>query len=348
MRFFNLDCHISVIEDLKLIFASIGHTIDSWSISGHNWVLGRQAALPEVINADSWRSLDQQMINRFNDKYRSTLSSYDGFVCTYPPAFAQIFAEYKKPIIVHIPIRYEVPYSNNSSKWHSLNRFLVDGIANGQIIVTANSIYDQKYFAAFTGISPIHIPSLCEYAGYRYAPKNDCFLLSSRIGISIPNLVNISSLGRYKWSDLAAYKGVVVIPYNASQMSIFEYYTACMPMFAPSIEFLSSLMYDHRDQVMAELSWNKIFGLPPSSVISPFGPDPNNYVNLDIMHEWAAYSDIYDEQNMPYITYFDNFRDLEHKLSQINLQAISGLMRLFNKEKKQRVINSWKYILDTL
>lgn len=347
MKFFNLDCHISVIEDLKLIFASIGHTIDSWSISGHNWVLNRHAANPEVINADTWKSLDPNMIDRFNDKYRSILSKYDGFVCTYPPSFAQIFTEYNKPIIVQIPIRYEVPYSNDATKWLALNKFLIDGMAGGKIIVTANSIYDQKYFSAFTGIDPVHIPSLCEYAGYRYAPKHDSFLLASRITPSVPSLVNISSLGRYKWSDLSAYKGVVVIPYNASQMSIFEFYTACMPIFAPSIEFLGSLMHDHRDQVMSELSWNKILGLPPCSVISPFGPDPNNYVNLDIMHEWAAYSDIYDQQNMPYITYFDSFRDLEHKLNGCNLLAISGLMKRFNKEKKQRVINAWKYILET-
>lgn len=348
MRFFNLDCHISVIQDLKYIFHSIGHTIDSWSLSGHTWVLNQQQSRPDIINSDTWRSLDDKMISQFNDRYRDTLSKYDGFVCTYPPSFAQIFLEYNKPIIIQIPIRYEVPYSGDPLKWNTLNKRLLQGMASGQIIMTANSIYDQKYFAAFNSVTPIHIPSLCEYTGYKYSPTKDQYLFFSRLGLNIPNLVNTNSLGRYKWSDLSAYKGVVVIPYNSSQMSIFEYYTACMPMFCPSHDFLGDLMYDHRDQVMSELSWNKIFNLPSASSISTFTSDPNNYHNLDIMHDWAAYSDIYDEQNMPHIVYFSSFKDLEIKLNTINLQAISGLMKLFNKARKDKIIKSWKSILDHL
>ncbi len=348
MRYFNLDCHISVVEDLRHIFYSLGHTIDSWSISGHNWVLGKQQMRPEVINADTWRSLNPKMIKAFNDKYRSILSKYDGFVCTYPPAFAQIFEEYKKPIVVQIPIRYEVPYSGDSYSWQSLNKYLMNGAASGKIALIANSVYDQKYFEAFTGIKPLHIPSLCEYTGYNYQPSVPQFLYSGRLGLSLPNIIPISSLGQYQWSDLAKYKGIVVIPYNASQMSIFEYYTANMPLFCPSYPFLEELMMRHPDQVMSELSWNKIFGLPSASVIPSFNTDPNNYKNIINMHAWARYSDIYDEDWMPHIIYFNSWDHLERLMISINTECISAAMKTFNVKRKAKIISGWKTVLSGL
>jgi azurin len=50
MNFFNLDCHISVIADIKQIFENLGHSVTSWSVSGHNWVFGRTPDVVEVIN----------------------------------------------------------------------------------------------------------------------------------------------------------------------------------------------------------------------------------------------------------------------------------------------------------
>ena len=35
---FNIDLHISVIADLKNIFESLGHEVESKSLSGHTWV----------------------------------------------------------------------------------------------------------------------------------------------------------------------------------------------------------------------------------------------------------------------------------------------------------------------
>jgi hypothetical protein len=51
LNFFNLDCHISVIVDLKNIFESLGHSVNSWSISGHNWIFNRPPSNEDVINS---------------------------------------------------------------------------------------------------------------------------------------------------------------------------------------------------------------------------------------------------------------------------------------------------------
>lgn len=347
MKFFNIDCHISVIEDVKNIFAELGHSVDSWSISGHNWVFNRQPMVPEIINSETWRSLNSHMIKSFNNKYRNLLSNYDGFICTYPPAFAQIFAEYNKPIIVQVPIRYEVPYSHDAKSWYMLNEFLSVGYRKGLVKLIANSIYDAKYFEAFTDILPTVIPSLCEYTDIEYSPDKSSFLLSSRLGLDIDGLVPVSSLGRFKWKDIGTYAGVVVIPYNASQMSIFEYYTANIPMFCPSYNFLFELMKNHPNQVMSELSWNKIFGLPAASAVrGNYGlTDPNNYANPAIMHMWAQFSDIY---HMPHVIYFDSFDDLKLKLSSTNLKTVSEQMRQHNASRRSDIMNAWRGILASL
>lgn len=98
--------------------------------------------------------------------------------------------------------------------------------------------------------------------------------------------------------------------------------------------------YNHL--VLSELTWNKTFNLPESSIIDcDRNMDPNSYNNIDIMSKWIEYSDFYNENWMPHITYFDSFEDLQSKLMTTNLIEISGLMSEFNKIRKEKIYNLW-------
>ena len=70
MKLFNLDCHISVIADLKQIFENLEHEINSWSISGHNWVFNRNQSKVDIINQETWRNIDKKMCNDFYERYK--------------------------------------------------------------------------------------------------------------------------------------------------------------------------------------------------------------------------------------------------------------------------------------
>ena len=117
MKFFNLDCHVSVIADIKKILESLGHEVVSYSISGHNWVFNRQPTKLDIINTNNWRQLNEDMCNSFYERYKDELSEYDGFICTYPLTFSLLYEKFKKPIILHIPIRYETPFESNPEQY---------------------------------------------------------------------------------------------------------------------------------------------------------------------------------------------------------------------------------------
>jgi hypothetical protein len=88
LKFFNLDLHISVIADLKDLFETFGHQVESWSISEHTWVFKNERAKVDVVNEKTWRNLDKEMCDRFYDRYKNYLSQFDGFIVTNNASFA--------------------------------------------------------------------------------------------------------------------------------------------------------------------------------------------------------------------------------------------------------------------
>jgi len=348
MKLFNLDCHISVIADLKQIYESLGHEVTSWSISGHNWVFGRDPSKVDVVNQDNWRNLDKNMCDKFYERYKDELSQYDAFICTYPLSFALLYEKFKKPIILHIPIRYEVPFHNDPSKWEWFNEYLKSGIDNGMIIPVANSVYDKKYFELFTDRECMLIPNMCEYTNTNWKPTINKFLYSGRLPVKFDDniIVDKSTLGRYKWNDLSSYKSMIIIPYTCSTMSIFEHYAANIPLFFPSKTFMMELYKTYGSYVLSELTWNRIFGTSTSSVIKvDTDNDPNKYGDIDIMSKWIDYSDFY---TMPHITYFDSFEDIYTKILSTDLNEVSSKMKECNRNRKESIYNDWKKILDNI
>ncbi len=352
MKFFNLDCHISVIADLKKIFEDLGHEVNSWSISGANWVFGREANSVDVVNKNTWMSLDQNMCDSFYERYKDELSEYDGFICTYPPAFSMIYEKFKKPIILQIPIRYEVPFNQSPEKWKYFNEYLRGGIDDGMIIPVANSEYDKKYFEFFVGRECKLIPNICEYTNSVWNPIKDTFLYSSRLKIDFNSdiITNKDLLSGYKWEEIAQYKGIIIIPYNCSTMSIFEYYTSGIPLFCPSEEFMIDLYSKYGNQVLSELTWNKTFGTkkPGSSIECDRSNDPNRYDNIPIMSKWIKYSDFYNKDWMPHIVYFDSFDDLGKRLEETDLMDIHSKMMEFNKTRKKDIYSLWTKTIEEI
>jgi hypothetical protein len=359
MKIFNLDLHISVIADIQKILTELGHSVVSWNMSGHNWVFGRGGYETEVIKPNNWHNINQEMCDKFYERYKDELSQYDAFLVTYAPVFAMLFEKWQKPIIIVAPIRYEVPYTLQPELWEKFNQFIRRGVDEGWLHLIANNKFDAVYGEYFTDRPWLHIPSLCEYTNCFYKPEHNQFLYYSRFSEytqycgNIPNLIEKSkALGRkYKWDDLVKYSGIVGLPYCPSTMSIFEFYTQNIPMFFPSIDLMVEMKTKHNNKIMEETSWNQTWNREAGSKIRPGDNDPNDYTNMTSFKHWVQYSDFYDLGWMPHIQYFNSWVELNHMLQTLpkhRLLEISGAMKNHNVVRKQKVYDLWSAVMSKL
>lgn len=352
MKFFNLDLHASVIKDLADIFERMGHTVDNWSISAHAWVHEESTKAVDVVNQYTWKHLNEYMCERFYNRYREELSQYDGFIVTHTPAFALLYLKFNKPIIIVASTRYEAPFSFSKRNWEWLNNCLRELSKNSLVYRIANNKYDQKYCELFTQLSWTHIPSYCGYFNNRWNPVVNKFLIDSRFipdDFNKPNYISKKSLGTYEWKDIVKYMGIIVIPYNVSVMSVFEYYLAGIPLFFPSKKFCMELYRKfHNDGVLSELSWLQVYKVNYISILKEHEKDPNDYLNMEVIEQWISLSDWYDVEWMPHIIYFDSFQDLERKTKQTNLKKVSDLMLAQNNLRKFKIEELWKSQLNLI
>ena len=278
MKFFNIDCHISVIADVKNIFEDLGHTVESWCLSGHRWVFNLPECKSPVINSSNWKNLDEKMVEEFYATHKDELDKYDAFIAAYPPCFLKLFEKFNKPIIVISATRYDHPFTNNPAKL----RWLEDSLRNNQnIIKVTNNEFDQKYCENFLGNKWEWIPSFCNYTNHEHKQSKDEFVVFSKFPVKIPNLkyVHQSQLGRYTWQDLYSYKGIIHFPYNVSTMSLFEQSSARVPIFLPSMKYALELIED-KIPLFSEIVF-------PNQLKHR---QENNFINSS----WLKYSDFYN------------------------------------------------------
>lgn len=353
MKFFNVDCHVSVIADLKDIFKNLGHEVTSWSLSGHTWIFNESPTQVDIIGNDNWKTLDQEKCDKFYERYKDELSQYDAFIVTYPTPFALLFEKFNKPIVVQIPIRYEYPFTIFPQKWQWLNEYLNNGVRSGKIILVANNKYDQYYAGGWLDVDIKYIPSLCEYTNAQYNPKHSEWLLNSRLPFDIqePNIKDKrSTLGSgYSWKDFYQYGGSIDFPYCNSTMSIFEQYTSGFPMLFPSKELMKELYFEYYDlgpnSILHEMSFNRLCGLSNVSSLKPknIDIDPNDYRSEKTLDKFLSLCDYYDTEWMPAIKHFNNFDEM------IEMTKQPGTFDNDNRPyRKDHIYRQWNEILEDL
>jgi len=343
MNFFNIDLHISVIEDIKCIFKELGHNVESVSLSGHRFVFNLPRKPLDIINEENWRSINSEMCNNFYNRYKDELKEYDGFICTYPPAFSMLYEKFNKPIIIFAPIRYEHPYTSNKDGWDLFNEKLRSGYDNKKIFLIANSVYDQKYCEYYINRPCLYIPNLCDYNNTYpkwTGNKNQIIQYNkSEVKSGVPT---IGSLGGYSWKTLQDYKAVLHIPYNISTMSQYEQYTANMPMIFPSLDFLISMRKDYKQNVLSEITWYQIICKP-----QPNDGSPNAINDFDNLKKWVSFAEYYNKDSMPYLVYFNSLAELDNIINRDRsfFAEASEKMKTFNIKRRVRIIEWWKEFL---
>jgi len=125
MRIFYFDAHIGTHGELMYVLKKIygdSAEIEGWLISGHSFLLNRQPDQPDVINANTWRAINEGLIDGFWEKYKDYLNTFDLFIVAYPAVFSMLYAKTNKPILIYNCVRYDMPFCW-SKDVHSLNQF---------------------------------------------------------------------------------------------------------------------------------------------------------------------------------------------------------------------------------
>lgn len=317
---FNLDCHISVIADLREGLQEYpGVNLVSWNLSGHNFVFRRLMGFSDPvigINKNTWMKLSQDSLNRFHKTYRLFLNQFDGFVVTYPPAFIEIFQWYRKPILLVVATRYEFPFTASSSRWQALTQTVKSLRNDGLLTAVANNLGDSDYLASFGVENVLVVPSVCDYIPRSYSvspPKSLIFAKSPDLeafvesSIGPPWVSRTKALGnRYGWNEVSSCRAIVYIPYNASTMTLFELASLGVPVLVPSLPFLKQLAGEFPG-VMSELTFLELHGvrLEPG----PGSKDAREWGTSAYLDWWLERADFYDPDLMPNVFQFESFED---------------------------------------
>jgi hypothetical protein len=275
--------------------------------------------------------------------------------------------KFNKSIIVIASTRYELGRFGKD-RWTRWNENLLTIAAGKTNVIGANNLYDVEYIKYFTGLQPQLLPSFCGYLTATYNPTRPGFILApvhnaafhskfmaqykaacASVNCTVELFPLRQKYQHYQYSDVAAHRGIVYVPYQVSVMSLFEQYRMNIPLFFPAIDLLTTWQFEH--MVMNERTWDGVSGRRPSrSTLDAHPsqrhiPDPNNEQSKEAIRYWIKFADFYQ---MPNITYFNSVGDLVHMLSKITsqqLMAISEAMKVYNRNVKIELIEKWKKLL---
>ena len=322
-----MSVHVSVIADVKTAYPDI--EIVDWCMSGGAWIMKRTTDVPKIINHKTWKQITPEMITAFQAEYDGFLRQFDMFIVAHPSVFAMVFEKYNKPILMINTTRYDLPFCNSRDLTNlELYRACLRRLSTqGRLHIVSNNRADQYYLLKGCGLDSRVLPSLGLYTNVRYAPTKSQFMLYHGTMPDHPLVVKRPQ--NHEWSDIVSYKGIISIPYEVSLMSLFEYYTAGMPMFLPSREFWKA--YARHDNLYS-LFWYWDTRLPD---------DLAEFKDLSL---WIDKSDLYSTLQSPNTHYFHSYEHLSELLT--TFEYIDD--RAFRQSHIETVKQEWRRIFQTI
>jgi hypothetical protein len=319
-KVFALDLHNAVLRDGYSFLVKNNLRFERWSISGTSNQFKEPNLRLKFINSKSWQFLDDQLIERFQERYKYTLDKQYGFLVAHTLAFVCLFDKFQKPMLAINSTRYEAPFSFNDSEFKKLNKILQDLTMDSRLRIISNNVGDRDYLEFFSGIKSDHIPSLCDYIPRRSPENKDWIILSRNMDLSF----EIASFGEnlrsqyekypngYSHKEFSKNFGVVYIPHNISTMRLFELATAGFPIRIPSDKLLMELV--DLPGVLSELSWIQVAGKPcPDWLLnSPADPEWSHFYSW-----WLERADWKLLQYFPNVSTFDSFSELTQDIPNI-------------------------------
>ena len=316
------------------------------------------------------------------------MRTVDAFLCHHAAGLCEAFMPFNKSLIVVASTRYEIGRHDPRrwKAWNANLKAIAAHPRN--VVAANNRYDAEyvKYFTGLSHV-PV-LPNYCGwrcgnqrrradaddgfhaggYTGVSYNPTRRQILVGPGRGVKDHFVQQLDAAARgkrfqnqplqfkrirdlyphFEYSDLAAHPCIVLIPYQVSLMSIFEYYRMGIPMWAPAPELLAQWQLKYR--VMSERTWDLVRkkrptrGSPlPRAPGASHRHDPNDEFDIKAIAFWIKYADFYE---WPHISTFTSFDDLVQQLTDpsLDLRGMSQRVIAYNEEMVRDLKSEWRSI----
>jgi hypothetical protein len=371
-----MDRHISPPEDLKDVVKYLGLNITfiDRSLSGH-------CHIPKTCAPDGfpWKgryysdcTCRLRERREYFEKFKNypEMQTVDVVYLTFEIASLEYYLPLNKYFILAPATRYHFGRYEVAG-WNHLNWNIELLAKDPKNFFSGNNDYDSEFMRYYTGVKTETLTALCAYPkvervaaptrkeilvgpSHLRIPKEEWSkIMTVKGGLKYPVGALRDLYPHFQYSDITQHPAVIVIPYQISTMSIFEYYRMNMPMFFPSKSLLTQ--WHKSFNLVREISWFttwndhntlKASPIPRHSCASDLKYDPTklNPDGEDFQH-WLDYADFY---RFPHLIIFDSWEDLGKKINTVDLNAISAKMKAENVKIKAKLMGQYVSIFNKM
>ena len=375
LTFWISDIHIGSIIDQPTFLGELGHktliTIKSKTKSYNSHVFkmkgiqlyDRVSNILKTKYKDTTEDQNRPVVESFTKdnfefyKNDREMAAVDAFLCLYQPGMCELWMPFNKTLVFIPAHRYNMGRCT-IERTNRLNEhlYMLSNMSHPKHVISATSKYDLEYLRHYTGLEVLPLYSYCTYVtNYTYAPNRDEIPVfawevratnwDERFETDIKKFKVIRRTKLYKWykfPDLIRHRAIVFLPYAVMTYKLTEMYTMGIPLFIPSMKYYQNIREFGPDRSIFSRIWCKNRGtltdaqmLPHPTSIHPYSP---NAMDKESEFYWLQMADFIQ---WPHVTYFDDFKDLEEKLSKADFNKIHRLMMEENKRKRKELENNW-------
>ena len=149
-----------------------------------------------------------------------------------------------------------------------------------------------------------------------------------------------NSDSKFSFSEMAAHRAVVLIPWEHALMAFFEFYSMSIPLLMPDAPWSYRLIFDAEGNLGCTLPLYVDVSPACESGCDNVHPyPPFAFSSFKSRRYWYQYSSF---AQFPHIQRFSSIPDLLLQLVQLNLAGISAAMKGFNDESLLRSVAFWR------
>ena len=332
LRVLHLSFHTGCIKDFEQIAQELGFNLTSW------YILGDRPRFDGVSMGNAVYNIGHERAETVWKKHKDYFDQFDVIVTSDTAPLARIFLQngWKKPLIIWICNRFDYcDYASLDCKFPDQEYYdlfkqaatmpnvkiisytpveymwaAAKGVQIGTETIKPIGSHETSYRKGTESLIPADIDKSKTFfiPEYLFGDQKS-YVLDQCKQNNIPVYC-----GRYNGPyDLKDFKGIIYIPYQWSNLALFENIYNGLIHFVPSEKFV-------RETVAQGL--------------------PLRYCTLDPLY--FQESEWYRQENAPLFVYFDSWKDLAQKINNTNYEQLSMRIKQFAMAHRETMLTRWQ------